>query len=147
MSANDNSRACFVYMMSMGYADIEEKNQFLKVGISSAPYGRLYGFQTANPFPLRLLDTWRFPTRDDALWVERKFHEENHERKCKGEWFVGNSYGAADAILMLAGRCWIERRGGDEEGLEVWLKAMGLNEDIEIPYVCGEAPFFGRASA
>lgn len=58
-----------------------------KVGISSSPEARLSGLQTGSPEPLKLIDYYYFDTRQEAMRVERKFHDAHASQRAIGEWF------------------------------------------------------------
>lgn len=70
----------------------------VKVGISNAPYGRLFTLQTASPLELRLIHSFPMPSRQIALDVERMFHETQACHRIRGEWF---NMGPGTALLLL----------------------------------------------
>jgi hypothetical protein len=70
----------------------------IKVGISHGPRKRLLGFQTANPFELRIVHSFPMPSRAIAKEIERSFHETQKEHRLRGEWF---DLSAGDALVIL----------------------------------------------
>jgi hypothetical protein len=97
---------CYVYLILADFAFSERENRHLiKVGISSNPYGRMAGFQTATPFKINLMKTWRLLDRKSSLWVEKNFHDQNRIHRTNGEWFRMDAIGAAvDIDTMIL--CW-----------------------------------------
>lgn len=58
-----------------------------KIGVANFPYGRLASLQTGSPQELDVHAYIRLPSRAAAHTVERWFHEDNQERRIRGEWF------------------------------------------------------------
>lgn len=81
-----NSVDCFVYVIAR-MTDADGASTPVKVGISDDPISRLSNFQTAAPFRLALVKTFRMPSRKIARDVENMFHSTQARHRLYGEWF------------------------------------------------------------
>lgn len=126
---------CYVYLIQcthgLGESDV------IKVGISQNPIGRLTNFQTASPHRLKINKIWKFPSRDDARWVEKEFHETHVEQGLAGEWFGVSEISARELIDDLSVELWVKKGGRWRESLRSWLDGVGLSEPT-IEYLLSE---------
>lgn len=58
-----------------------------KIGIARDVRRRLAQFQTSSPFKLGCYRLFTFPTRQQALEIERLFHHMQRDVRLHGEWF------------------------------------------------------------
>lgn len=68
----------YVYIICMG------RTKNYKIGKSNDPQGRLISLQTASPYKLTLLHTFR---ADNATAAEESLHAALHQQRMEGEWF------------------------------------------------------------
>ncbi len=68
----------YVYLIQMGRIKI------YKIGKTNDPQGRLVSLQTASPYKLKLLHTFK---ADNASAAEENLHETLHNARMEGEWF------------------------------------------------------------
>lgn len=68
----------YVYLIRMG------RTKYYKIGKSNDPLGRLASMQTASPYKLKLLHTFK---ADNAAAAEEALHHQLHEARMEGEWF------------------------------------------------------------
>ncbi|MCB9078480.1 MAG: GIY-YIG nuclease family protein [Anaerolineaceae bacterium] len=73
---SDNTE--YVYIIRMG------QTKHYKIGKSNDPQGRLMSLQTASPYKLKLLHTFR---ADNATAAEESLHAALHQTRMSGEWF------------------------------------------------------------
>lgn len=59
----------------------------IKIGISANPQYRIATLQCANAKEIRIVKTFRFPSRAVASDVESCFHGTHADRQLCGEWF------------------------------------------------------------
>jgi hypothetical protein len=72
------------------YVYLIQCEHFVKVGISSDPVRRCANLADNGPFPLILRNSWAYPCRRTASFIESACHEllTEHGLHHKGEWFV-----------------------------------------------------------
>lgn len=123
---------CYVYMIVAVDAPVKKDCAMFKVGISENPKTRMATFQTANPFKLRLLKTWRLPSREDALCVEKRFHVAHINSRLNGEWFHSHvssvHFLEYEIVYQLAEICKV----GTDQALIHALIFAGLSEEEAI---------------
>lgn len=68
----------YVYLIRLG------RTKMYKIGKTNDPQGRLAALQTANPYKLKLLHTFR---ADNASAAEEALHAQLHHVRLEGEWF------------------------------------------------------------
>lgn len=68
----------YVYLIRMG------RTKFYKIGKSNDPTSRLASMQTASPYKLKLLHTFK---ADNATAAEEELHTIFHNQRQQGEWF------------------------------------------------------------
>ncbi|KAA3658655.1 MAG: GIY-YIG nuclease family protein [Chloroflexi bacterium] len=68
----------YVYFIRLG------RTKNYKIGKSNDPQGRLLSLQTASPYKLKLLHTFR---ADNATAAEESLHAALHPQRMEGEWF------------------------------------------------------------
>jgi hypothetical protein len=81
LDAQDNqgtSKSGFVYLIRL------QKTQIYKIGKADDPERRLSGLQTANPFELNLLYSFK---ADNVFVAERELHRVLDHIRMGGEWF------------------------------------------------------------
>lgn len=81
------SRTRFVYLIQC--------EDYVKVGVSSNPEGRLRSMQTGNPFNMFLVNKWE--TTSDFR-IESITHRELAEYRVHGEWFKCSPLVASNKI-------------------------------------------------
>jgi predicted GIY-YIG superfamily endonuclease len=71
----------------------------VKIGVTDDANKRLSQLQTGNSRSLRLVKSWRFPTRQAADTAEVEIHEvAAPARWLKGEWF---DYSESDVVALI----------------------------------------------
>ena len=78
--------AC-VYLISQG------KYGPVKVGVADRPSDRVKSLQCGNPTKLRLIDWWRFGSRDEAFKIEGCILDEMKPYRLVGEWIDADEFG------------------------------------------------------
>ncbi len=73
----------------------------VKIGFSDDPDDRLRSIQTGCPYPVRLLGTQQFETRNAAQAREKELHDKFGARRVHGEWFFADI--RDELLLMLRG--------------------------------------------
>lgn len=73
---------CYVYIVTP-----DGETTPCKVGISDNPYDRVSTLAIGSPVPLRLAEIYAFDTRQEAMAMERLFHQSYAEWRLHGEWF------------------------------------------------------------
>lgn len=68
----------YVYLIRMG------RTRLYKIGKSNDPQGRLVSLQSASPYKLKLLHTFK---ADNAAAAEESLHATLHDNRLEGEWF------------------------------------------------------------
>jgi hypothetical protein len=68
----------YVYLIRMG------RTKLYKIGKSNDPHGRLASMQTASPYKLKIVHTFK---ADNATAAEESLHHKLHEFRKEGEWF------------------------------------------------------------
>lgn len=68
----------YVYLIRMG------RTKMYKIGKTNDPQGRLASLQTASPYKLKLLHTFK---ADNASAAEESLHAKFHDVRLEGEWF------------------------------------------------------------
>lgn len=68
----------YVYLIRMG------RTKMYKIGKTNDPQGRLVSLQTASPYKLKLLHTFK---ADNASAAEESLHAKFHGVRLEGEWF------------------------------------------------------------
>jgi hypothetical protein len=91
---------CFVYLMAMTLPDGQGP---IKVGIAQNPRRRWQSISGYSPFPVRLVNYWRFDDRDTARFIETQLHAELGETALRHEWFAMNHREAHGIILARMG--------------------------------------------
>ncbi len=127
--------ACFVYIIETQLDDEDDDYPYhLKIGISFNPEGRMATFQTSSPRKLVLNHKFKFPTREDALWIERKCHALLSKDRRSGEWFETDPTYALIAVvdavvcLKISGRTGLKFEDiGFPKGMVEW--ALGQDGD------------------
>src|SRR5690606_13042375 len=76
---------------------IESEINFVKIGITDNPAGRLQAFQDASPFLLRLLHT-----EVSTIEFEKRLHTGLNQYRANGEWYYG-SRALKDAVSAVLG--------------------------------------------
>lgn len=116
---------CSLYIIRSDFVFCDGEDLF-KVGISSNVSKRLAGLQTASPARLRIETVITLPSRDCALSIERRMHEELSCSGLCGEWFSTSLTGAKSLLDDECARYWIERNG-NSCGLPAWFSRIGLD--------------------
>ena len=70
----------FVYLIQHGYGGI-------KIGVSKDPKKRCKQLQTGNQKKLRVIATFSFKSKSEALIVEELLHRKFAQYRMNGEWF------------------------------------------------------------
>lgn len=70
----------FVYFIGQGYG-------LVKIGVARDPERRILNLQTGNGKALKLIATFPFSSRSDAVCVERELHRKYASYRVNGEWF------------------------------------------------------------
>lgn len=77
-------RECHVYIVGHEHATF---GYAVKVGITEALGGRVANLQTGSCEDLRLFFSFKLPSREAAMRVERRFHTHFDDWCIRGEWF------------------------------------------------------------
>jgi hypothetical protein len=95
--------AHYVYVVAHSRAD--GLHGPVKIGITSSLGSRLTGLQTGNPNQIAVAHVFAFPTRDQALKIEKTFHEDYAEHRLSGEWFNVTPFDALEGLCNVVRSC------------------------------------------
>jgi hypothetical protein len=119
------SKPCYVYLIEAEPDDrIQIAGSFrdlVKVGISDSPNGRLAQFMTSCPFPIRMVRTWRLPSRQAAQRIERSVHVALRSFRTSGEWFLTSGVGSLTSI--------------QDELESYFISDLGLGIEAAVPHL------------
>lgn len=85
--AADNPGHKTICYMYLAYFGVDGAASFVKVGVSRDPAFRMTGIATGNPLDRLWVFAAKFPSRKDAMRVERQVHAHLSESRRRGEWF------------------------------------------------------------
>lgn len=89
----DHEQQTFVYILGC--------EQYVKVGIARDVAKRVNGLQMGNPFPIKVLRTVEYPSRLQALLVERTIHAALEPHRLFSEWFTCEAKRARDVTSYV----------------------------------------------
>jgi hypothetical protein len=140
-------KPCYVYLIEAQPDDriavSGNLTDLVKVGISDSPNVRLSQFITSCPFPIRLVKTWKLPSRDAARRIERGVHLALTNFRTRGEWFLTSGVWSMTSIEDELERYFIDDLGLGPDGAVPHLLVAGIEpKTLVASYLAnfGEAP-------